>query len=919
MTPERVRQIEELYHAARENRAVLAQADPDLRREVESLLARDSSKPGTLDRPAWEGAAGLTNIDATMTVITPGTQLGPYKIEGPLGAGGMGQVFRAVDTRLGRAVAIKTSQAQFSERFEREARAISALNHPNICTLHDVGPNYLVMELCEGDTLAARLKKGKLSIDDTVRYGTQIADALAAAHAKGIVHRDLKPGNIMLTKSGVKVLDFGLAKAPQDETLTGSRVVMGTPAYMAPEQREGKECDARTDIYALGLVLYEMATGKRAPQGEPPAMEDVPARLAPVIERCLAPDPEDRWHAAKDLKAVLEWTGKPQITPLSARPSPSKTRRWIWGISALLGLGFIAGGIWVWRRSTLTASERPARFTLSFGEDAETRFPDALPIPSPDGQYFVFEQSDAQRGTSLSLRPLNSTEAKSLPGTEGTSVPFWSPDGRWIGFYAAGKLKKISPAGGPPQTIADLPAVQEAAWGSAGDIIFRPSNRMPLFRIHESGGTPTVLTQLDRSRSENSHRGLSFLPDGHKFLYTARCGDRANNALYIGSLDTGKVRRLMPIESQARYVPSNGDRPGALVYYRDGALVARQFDPVSEEIAGDPVPVLDRVLYNPTGLGAGFQISADGRVAMIRLAGGGDTQLLWHERDGRQAGTLGPRGDYLQPRISPDGTRVAVEEPDPQTGNRDVFILEVVRGVNSRLTTHVANDWFPVWSPDGKQILFGSDRDGGTANLNYLKTSLDAGASESRLPGENPSDWSRDGHWISFGASDIFVTAAAPDAKPFPYLATPFFENSARFSPDGKWLAYTSNESGRFEVYVRPFAGVPAPPEGKIQISNGGGDFPVWNPDGKELYFMDAGATIYAANSEGLGRSPQLPKITKLFHACPERRVMIGPVTGESYAHSYDTHDGKRFLVNCTAEPSGQFTVLLNWAFGAKP
>ena len=915
MTPERVRQIEDLYHAARDDRAVLIKADPDLRREVESLLAQGLTKAGMLDQPVWAGAAGHANIDPTLTTITPGTQLGPYKIEGPLGAGGMGQVFRAVDTRLGRSVAIKTSQQQFSDRFEREARAISALNHPNICILHDVGPNYLVMELCEGETLAARLKRGKLSLEDTVRYGAQIADALAAAHAKGIVHRDLKPGNIMLTKSGVKVLDFGLAKSSQDETITGSRMVIGTPAYMAPEQREGKECDARTDIYSLGFVLYEMAAGKRAEQSQTPLLDTLPPQLAQVIELCLAQDPDDRWQSAKDVGAILALARSVPAAPLANPSGFANTRRWNWSGAALIGVTLIAGGIWLGRRGTSILSERPARFTLSFGEQLPQN---TFPIPSPNGLYFLFEQSTAQGSTSLWIRPLDSTEAKSLPGTEGADAPFWSPDGRWIGFYSAGKLRKISPSGGSAQTIADLPAVQEAAWGSGGDIIYRPSNRMPLFRIRESGGTPAPLTQLDRSRSENSHRGLSFLPGGRKFLYTARCGDRANNALYIGSLDTGKVKRLMPIDSNARYLPPKGDRRGALVYYRDGALVARPFDPDREEVSGDPVPVLDGVAYNPTGLGAAFRFSADGRVAVIGVSGAGDTQLTWHERSGQQTGTLGPRGDYLQPRISPDGTRVAVTQPDPQTGNRDVFVLEIARGVRSRLTTHVANDWYPVWSSDGKQILFGSDREGGTEILTYLKKSLDPGAAESRLPGETPIDWSKDGRWISNGTRDISVAPAVPGAKPFVYLATSFIEGVARFSPDGKWLAYASNESGRPEVYVRPFSGGPAPVEGKIQISNGGGDFPVWNPEGKELYFMDADATVYAANTGDFGHSSQPPKITKLFRACEGRKAMLPPVANLSYAYDYDTHDGRRFLVNCTVEPPGQVTVLLNWPLGAK-
>jgi serine/threonine protein kinase len=918
MTPSRWKQIEELYYAALEHKsgeraALLARADPELRREVESLLAQESGA-APLDHPAWEAASSL--LGSTITVVTPGTQLGPYKIEGPLGSGGMGEVFRAIDTRLGRAVAIKISRTQFSAHFEREARAISSLNHPHICTLYDIGPNYLVMELCEGETLAERLKRGKLSIQETLHFGAQIADGLAAAHAKGITHRDLKPGNIMFNKAGIKVLDFGLAKSSQDLTLTGTRMVMGTPAYMAPEQREAKRCDGRTDIYSLGLVLVEMATGKRGGQSRITPEDMLPPQLAYVIERCLAPDPEDRWQSAKDVSAILEWAGKNPAAPLPNVSGLAESPRWIWGVVALVVIGLLAGSLWLARRGGSALSEGPARFTLSFGEHVAQN---VLPIPSPDGQYFLFEQRIAQGGTSLWLKPLDSTEAKALPGTEGADAPFWSPDGRWIAFYSAGKLKKISPSGGSAQTIADLPALQEAAWGSRGDIIYRPSNRMPLFRIRESGGMPAPLTQLDRSRSENSHRGVSFLPDGRRFLYTARCGDRANNALYIGSLDTGRVKRLMPIESNARYLAPKGGRPGMLVYYRDGALVARPFDADREEISGDPAPVLDGVAYNPTGLGAAFRFSADGRVAVIGVSGAGDTQLTWHERSGQQTGTLGPRGDYLQPRISPDGTRVAVTQPDPQTGNRDVFVLEIARGVRSRLTTHVANDWYPVWSPDGKQILFGSDREGGIEILTYLKKSLDPGAAESRLPGDTPFDWSKDGRWISFGTRDISVTPAVPDGKAFNYLATPFVEGAARFSPDGKWLAYVSNESGRFEVYVRPFTGSAAPAEGKIQISNGGGDFPVWDPGGRELYFMDAEATVYAANTGEFGRSLQPPKIIPLFRACAGRRAISAAVSNQSYGYPYDTHDGRRFLVNCTVEPPGEATILLNWPLGPKP
>ena len=853
--------------------------------------------------------------------LTPGTRLGPYEIVSVLGAGGMGEVYLARDPRLGRTVAVKISQEQFSARFEREARASAQLNHPHICTLYDVGPNYLVMELVEGETLATSLAKGPLSLDQTLRYGAQLAEALAAAHAKGVVHRDLKPGNIMITKNGVKVFDFGLAQfhSQPGDTVTASRVVMGTPAYMAPEQFDGKECDARTDIFALGLVLYEMATGKRvlAAHGQAPSMDGLPPQFAHVVERCLAREPESRWQSASDVKAELEWAGK--IPPAIAPPvSSKKMPRWRWLATAVLCAALIAASLWLARRETLP-SEKPSQFTLSFEEQMAGAEPNTLPVPSPDGRHVVFVGGSVGAPTSLWIRALDAVESKPLAGTERGSAPVWSPDSRWIAFYVAGKVKKISPSGGLPQTIADVPGFTDAAWGPQDDLIFRSSNRTALFRIRESGGPIEQITKLDQSLAENSHRGPVFLPGGRKFLFTSRCGQRENNALYVGSLDSSTVKRLMPVQSIVRYIRSSNSEPGTILYYRDGGLVARRFNSSTEEVSGDPIPAVDNVDYNAAGLGLSFDASSDGRVAVLRRFGAGRTRFTWFNRSGEITGTLGEPGDYLQPRMSPDGTRVAFTRPDTQTGNRDVWFIEIVRAIASRLTTHVANDWYPVWSPDGRQLLFGSDRGGGTAMRVFLKKALDASSEESPLSDAiSPYDWSRDGKWITYHTYDVMVASAIDPGKQFAFLATPFEEGDARFSPDGKWIAYASDETGRWEVYVRPFAGAPADPQGKIQISNDGGDFPVWRPDGQELYYMSGDYTLYAVSTTALGGSAPMPLPSRLFRACPGTLPTSPPMSGSTFGYNYDTHDGKQFLVNCAVEPPGRFVVLLNWPLTKK-
>ena len=495
--------------------------------------------------------------------------------------------------------------------------------------------------------------------------------------------------------------------------------------------------------------------------------------------------------------------------------------------------------------------------------------------------------------------------------------PVWSPDAKWLAFFADGKLKKINPGGGPPQTIAALPGFQDGTWGPGGEILFRTDNREPLSLIRDTGGSVKPVTKLNAALRENSHRYPQFLPDGRHFLFVSRCADRANNALYLASLDAPDVKRIMPAQAQVRYVPSRDGQTDLLFYYRDGALVAQAFDPSSGNLAGNPKTVVDKIGYNPPSIYASFSVSLDGRVIMTGPANSNDRRLVWVQRDGTETGTVGPPAIYYQARLSPDQSRVVFSQPDPQTGNRDLFFTEIARGITSRLTTHLANDWQPIWSPDGRQILFGSDREDGRTFAPYIKTSMDPGSNESRVPNAEgpPYDWSPDGRWIVAGWEDLLVNSASGAAPPFRYLATEAVEGGGRFSPDGKWIVYTSNESGRFEVYARPFSGGPATPSGKVRISNNGGEFAVWGPGGHEIFYMTPDASIVAVDTRNLGRSDTVSPPSRLFQACPGTKPFGVPNSGASWEYAFDTRDGKRFLVTCAVEPAGKFTILMNWKF----
>jgi serine/threonine protein kinase len=912
VSPERLLQVEELYHAARErsleDRAeLLAQADAELRREVESLLAQHGGE-SVLDRPAMEIAAKLLE-DSSAEGLAVGARLGPYKIESSIGAGGMGQVYKARDTRLGRAVAIKVSSKQFSARFEREARAISALNHPHICTLHDTGPNYLVMELVEGPTLAERLKQGALPMESVLRYGAQIADALATAHAQGIIHRDLKPGNIMLTKSGVKVLDFGLAKSPQDESLTDSQVVMGTLAYMAPEQREGKACDARTDIYALGLVLYEMANGKRPPRDQPVPVDNLQESLAHVIERCMEMDPEQRWQSARDIRAELDWVARPKM-PASTPLLVSNRNKWIW-IAAIATL------------SLLTGVFAFAYFTRKIPDATAARFSFAPPFKanaidvavSPDGKRIAF----AGGRSALWLRSVDSFNAEQLPGTEGAIRPFWSPDGRSIGFFS-GALKRVevSSQQTPVQTI--IPSlyrdntIDGGTWSREGVILYNPQiTGTGLYRIPDGGGEPAPATRLNFERKEIVHRYPQFLPDGRHFLYWVWSAMEENTGIYVGSLDSKEKLPDGPLVRtwrEARYV-----EPGYLLFLQGSRLVAQRFDAARLRLSGEPLslPELLGMHWINTGR-AMFSVSPGGVLAYQEAEPRRGARLVWRDRSGRQLRSIeAPPGSSGGFSIAPDEKRAVVTAQDENTLD-DLWVVDLERATSLRLTASHGSNVFGVWSPDGRRIAFRSNRN--VVNDLYVKDAN--GVGDEKLLVKSPHaklrlSWSPDGRFLVYDEfdpvthADLWVLPLEGERKSFPFLKTEFNEDNGTLSPvpDSQghlWMAYESDETGRYQIYLRPFLpGAPGGPAGaKVLVSSGGGTLPRWRKDGRELFYA-ADNKLMAVDVK-LGAKPEIgsPQTLFEFHFAPGWVPFI---------------DGRRFLLVEPADvpPVPKINVVLNW------
>ena len=841
--------------------------------------------------------------------LPPGTRLGPYEILAPLGEGAMGQVYRGRDTRLDRAVAIKIALQQFDDRFSREARAISSLNHPRVCTLYDIGPNYLVMELCDGETLAARLKHGKLTLEDTLLYGAQIADGLAAAHQKGIVHRDLKPANIMLTKAGVKVLDFGIAKATGDETLTAANMAVGTPAYMAPEQAEGKPVDHRADIYALGLVLIEMSTGHRLARGASPALDGLQPHFAQILESCLKRDPADRWQAAADLSKALSFAAQTRPAALPASPAPLAT----WRTAAIIAtLAAAVAGFFALRPNP----PRRQPLILSFTPPPDIQMNREIAAVSPDGRTVAFTADDASGQHFVWVRALDSAQARRLEATEDASAPFWSPDSRYIAFYTTNHLKKVPLAGGPVQTICNSPRGLGGTWSSSGDIVFNPKNRAPLMRVSASGGPATPLTSLDASRQENSHRWPSFLPDGRHFFFTARSSLKENTAIYLGSLDSKETKLILTEQSNAAYSP-----PGLLLFSRDRTLLAQPFDLDKLQVSGEAVPVGTSIDHETASAEGFFSISADGATVVFAASDPPVTQLTWIDRSGN-ATPIGPKGRYNQPRLSPSGKRVIYSSTDPDSGYRDIWLIDLETSTRTRLTSDPANDWQSAWSPDGASIAFVSDR---KPHSSLYRKHVDSAGEDELLfdpgttggtEGAYTPDWSPDGLLLAFvmgrserRGSDIYLLRLSGDRKPVRLLGSDSNLSSPRFSPDGKWIAYESNESGANEVYLRPLN-----QSQKFQISVDGGSHPIWRKDGRELFYRRPGNSIYAVAIQ-LGDSPRFSRPELLFKTCAADESINGFPLYDAAA------DGKQFLSSCPVSGANQrsFTVSVDWQTALSP
>ena len=878
--------------------------------------------------------------------LAPGTRLGPYEILAPLGAGGMGEVYRARDSRLDRVVAVKLLSPQLAgapesrARFEREARAVSALNHPHVCALYDIGTQddliYLVMEHLEGETLARRLERGPLPVAELLARGAEIADALERAHRAGIVHRDLKPGNIMLTKGGAKLMDFGLARGVptaggsglaaamgQDsgsptlsKPLTAEGTIVGTFQYMAPEVLEGREADARSDLWALGCVLYEMATAKKAFQGrsqaslisaimsaEPPAPTTLapltPPALEQLIQACLAKDPEERVQTAHDVKLELGWiaqgSSRAGVPAVVARRRRTRERlAWVLAAGAT-AVAIVALGAFLLRPSE---PPRVVRFDVPPPRGATDV---QWPRLSPDGRTLAFLAPDSAGVPRLWIRPLDAVEAHPLDAVMENPRPFWSPDSRYLAFIAEGKLRKVPITGGPAISICDAPGGTDGTWGKSGWILFDGGIGDSIRGVPAAGGAPRGITYFDRANGETQHAWPFFLPDGQRFLYVAsKIG--GPDAIRMGTLGSKESRAVSVTESRAEYA-----LPGYLVYVSGANLVAQPFDAGSARTTGDPVPV-GEIMAGNYGL---FSVSSAGVLAYRPRTSRWQARLLWVARDGHFLGEAAPPGFYESVALSPDDTRLALSVVAAQLPTRDIWVRDLARGVNSRVTFDPGDEIAPVWSPDGNRIAFSGNRSG--AFRCYVGAANGVGAEDSlphtRGSYEGPTDWS--GAANTFVIShvtppyqwDIWTAPASGGQAPRPFLQSPFGEYVGRLSPDGRWLAYASNESGRDEVYVVPYPG----PGGKWQISTAGGNFPRWRADGKELFFQGAGEEIMTVDVRA-GTTFQVGAPKLLF------RTTLTPGAYPGYRWDV-SRDGQRFLINTPsgAATAGRFIVVTNW------
>jgi eukaryotic-like serine/threonine-protein kinase len=895
--------------------------------------------------------------------LTSGTKLGPYEIQSVLGAGGMGEVYRALDTRLDRTVAIKvlashlSSSPELKQRMEREARSISALNHPHICQLYDLGSqdgtDFLVMEFLEGETLAERLKKGALPLNEILKIGIAVAEALAIAHRQGIVHRDLKPANIMLTHSGAKLMDFGLAKplgmpntgmgsgaAPSFTAmatlsgpsplspLTTAGSIIGTIQYMSPEQIEGKEADARSDIFAFGAVLYEMVTGKRPFAGKSqislassilekdpdPVMASnpsTPPAFEHVLTTCLQKDPEERYLAAHDIKIELQWiaAARPSAPAavVPAPPSPGRERLgWAAAIVIAIVLG-VGAGIFFSRptqsaQTVRTVVDPPPKVTLNLTGDFA-----GPPVLAPDGASLAFSATSADGKTSLWVRPMNALDAHMIPGTDSAIFPFWSPDSRSLGFFADGKVKTIDLNGGSPLVVCDAPFGRGGSWGAGGVIVYTPATQTPLMRVSATGGTPIPLTKVDPSQ-HTSHRWPFFLPDGQHLIYLAINHDpsrAASDSVYYASLDGRENRLLFRSQSNAVY------GGGFLLFARGGQLMAQPFDAASGTLSGEPQAIASGVVDDISTWHTDVTASNNG-LLVLGSGGTADWQLIWTDRSGKQIGIVADKLTNLQTaRISPQGDRLALQI---DTGMNDIWVLDLARNVRTRLTFGPVSNTYPVWSPDGKWIAYNTDRNG-RSNI-YRKPSDGSGAEELLLSDDLvtvPTNWSADGKTLFYSrgpaGSNWEVWALPLEGERKGRMVVPHSGNSfsamGHLSPNGRWLAYTSTESGTAEVYVVAYGGG----QGKWQVSTGEGSQPQWSKDGKELYFAN-----------DISRDLSVVPVKESNGALQFGAAQSLVTTPATQQFIYDVSpDGKRILLNVVSQQVSQsVTVITNFPAAMK-
>jgi eukaryotic-like serine/threonine-protein kinase len=887
--------------------------------------------------------------------ISPNSTLAHYTIISKIGAGGMGEVYRARDTKLGRDVAIKVLPAAFSEnserlrRFEQEAQAAGALNHPNILSIYHIGTHggapYIVSELLEGETLRERIAGAMLPQRKAIDYALQIAKGLAAAHEKGIVHRDIKPDNVFITDDGrVKILDFGLAKltaavdgvTPQTEVPTRKvntdpGTVMGTMGYMSPEQLKGQPVDHRSDIFSFGAILYEMLSGKRAFRGDsmaetmsailredPPDLSETNKTVSPALERvvrhCLEKNPSERFHSARDLAFAIESlsssaTISGQTATMSTitenRPALGLSRwlgnvRFAWIVAAVFLLALVTALVLLYFRQPSSPSQI-TRFSIPLPKGTNTGGESAPVISlSPDGHRLVFSAEDAAGKRQLWLRPLDSFAAQPLTGTEGAAYSFWSPDGRYVAFFADNKLKRLDIGSGVIETICQTRrgGGRGGDWNRQGVILFNDGNETGLSRVNAAGEKPEAASVLDASHGERMHLFPSFLPDGNHYLFENTGGD--NRGIYVGALDSRESKLLIPLgtdvanSTQAVWAP-----PGFILYALNrNMLLAQAFDPNRLDLKGEPIRVAENVLYT-VNQKARFTVSANGVLAFVQGGEADTVQLTWRDRLGKQLGITGPPDLWTSFRLSPDERSAALSREEPNRLHA-LWMLDLVKGTTTRLVAD-GDNFSPVWSPDGKQLVYTSVRNG---LMFFLRPVAGNGQEEQvfvvQRGGYYPLSWSLDGKYLVFRASvqetgmDIWLLPWS-DRKPQPLLQTKFNEQNGKISPDGNWLAYQSDESGNNEVYVTQF---PQPARSWL-ISTSGGVNPSWRGDGKELYFV-SGNKLTAVSVTG-GREFQFSTPQPLFE-----------IEGANYAPS---KDGQRFLVRVVTDkaPAPPINVVLNW------